>query len=130
MKLARVAPIRYIMPNSSIEFEEAQRYPKLKGLTVENWDKLVRTGRVIDATPEVLVSIGNSTANTIEDAKQNIGQLEGHKIERVESQLGNGTIEYPIVLSDGGEMDLLSGNTRLTTLVSRGITPKILVIEV
>jgi hypothetical protein len=130
MKLAALRAIRYVMPNIEREFEEAQRYKQLQKLSVDQWSQLVAAGHAVTANPPMLASIGNSTATSPDEAIECWEKLEPDKRARVTQALASGTIEYPIVLKIGNKMDLLSGNTRLTALVARGIQPQVWVIEI
>lgn len=122
--------LKYVMPNAEIEFDEAQRYDQLKHLSLEQWKMLVHSGYPTIASAQMLLRLGNTTASDQTSAEESFDELEPTKRARVLKALTQGQIEYPIVLKDGPDLDLLSGNTRLTALVARGWTPKVLIIDI
>ena len=122
--------IRYIMPNAKLEYDEAQRYDELREITLEQWEGLVATGQRTVLTLVTLSTIGNSTAINTQVAQENLSELDPEKIRRVQEAINSGTVEMPIVLKDGNTLDLLSGNTRLTLIVSKGLLPTVLVVAI
>lgn len=131
MRLSQVKnTIRYIMPNAELEYDEAQRYDELREITMEQWEGLVATGQRTPLTAATLATIGNSTATNVQVARENINELEPEKLERVQQAINSGIVEMPIILKDGNTLDLLSGNTRLTLLVSKGLLPTVLVVAI
>lgn len=122
--------LQYLTPNAEREFDESQRYESLRGMSVKQWCDFVRSGRAMSITPQMLTSIGNSTATSPEVARETLGDLEPEKQERALMALASGRVEYPIVLRDGNSLDLLAGNTRLTAIVAKGLTPKVWVVDV
>lgn len=130
MRLSQLSnTIQYAMPDAAAEYDEAQRYDQLKGISVDQWKQLVSAGKRVTLTPAILASIGNSTATDVAVARENLSELEPEKLARVKRLINRGTVEMPIVLQSGNTLDLLSGNTRLTLLVSKGVLPTVLVVS-
>jgi hypothetical protein len=108
--------IKYKLPNTTLEYGEAQRYPELQ-------DKEIWQGAVSNGTVTYLYKLKN-----VGNIDSKLSNLDKNKIKRVKEQVSKGTIEYPIVGNFDGKLDLISGNTRIAILKSMGIEPKVLLI--
>lgn len=117
-----VKKIIYTKPNFDNEWEEAIRYPEFEHLGKEGWLKLAELGYV-------------TNYSKIEDVLGNVDldfdNLEQNKIERFNKAFELGKIEVPIAVKfSDNDYDLVAGNTRLSGLVSKGIDPKIWVVDI
>jgi len=117
--------VKFVKPNFADEYEEALRYDELKDLSEEEWIDIAKTGKPIKF--EKLNNVGNTTKNSIADAKEHWKEVEAEKKERFLKH--KGPVEMPIVLKINQKYDLLSGNTRLTGCIINGIDPTVWLIE-
>ena len=109
--------VNYTMPNFNFEWEEANRYEQYRKIGKEEWIKLAKTGKVVD--------VDNRTANDIENTDAGEEYRDDHwdglvqaKRDRFTKALSSGQIELPIVARySDGQMELISGNTRLTGMM-------------
>jgi hypothetical protein len=108
--------IKYKLPNTTLEYGEAQRYPELQ-------DKKIWQDAVFKGTITYLYKLKN-----VGNIDSKLSNLDKNKIKRVKEQVSKGIIEYPIVGNFDGKLDLISGNTRIAVLKSMGIEPKVLLI--
>lgn len=114
--------ITYTKPNLEYEWEEAIRYPEFLKIGKKNWIKLANNGYDISFS-----KIQNNLGNVDLD----FTFLEDDKKARFEKAYKSGIIEYPIVVKFSDyDYDLVSGNTRVAGLVSKGIDPKLWVIDI
>jgi 4a-hydroxytetrahydrobiopterin dehydratase len=109
--------INFTMPNFDFEWEEANRYEQYRVLGKEEWIKLAKTGKV--------VVVNNRMANDIENTDAGEEYRDGHwdglvqaKRDRFTKALSSGQIELPIIARySDGQLELISGNTRLTGMM-------------
>ena len=106
------------------------RYPQLAKLGPAGFTALVNRGRNKKVTrPE---NIKNTTATSVQQAKQEFSRLEPDKRMRFQQALQTGQIERPIVVRFGpGDTNdvLIGGNTRFTGLMAMGIQPEVKFID-
>ena len=121
--------IAYRLPDFEAEWSEAKRYPALATAGKENWLKKAMTGEKRKITQKMLPKIGNTTASSFEDAKDNFSNLEKSKRARFVAAFKDRKIEMPIVIKMDGKYDLLGGNTRYTGLMAQGILPVVWLID-
>ena len=114
--------INYSKPNFEEEWEEAVRYPEFEEMGKEKWIKFAKNNFEI------------GVYNTIKDKLGNVDldfdNLNPDKKKRFEKLYKTGKIETPIAVKFSDDnYDLLGGNTRLAGLVSKGINPKLWIID-
>ncbi len=112
--------LEYKMPNFNYEWDEAQRYPKLKKLGKIKWLLLSKEGQKV-----LLSSLGD-----VSNLDPYLSGLEKEKVKRAESSFIEGKIELPIVVRIDGLNDLLGGNTRVALLQSKQIDPYVWFINI
>lgn len=109
---------RMTEPQFDVEWEEANRYPFLEALGKEGWIKLASNGEPYMITPDTVKRMSNTDAADPEA----FADLEVAKQQRFEDAIKLGRVEMPIVMikpkSEGGGMELIAGNTRLTGLMA------------
>jgi len=105
--------VKYRKPQFDVEWEEAQRYPFLRRLGPEGWNRLANTGRVISITKADVGQINNTDAMDYREWSR----LDPDKRERFVSALRAGNIEMPIVMKTSDGLELIAGNTRLTGMI-------------
>ena len=109
--------VNYTMPNFDFEWEEANRYEQYRKIGKEEWIKLAKTGKVVD--------VDNRMANDIENTEAGEEYRDDHwdglvkaKRDRFAKALSSGQIELPIIARySDGQLELISGNTRLTGMM-------------
>lgn len=109
--------VNYTMPNFNFEWEEANRYEQYRKIGKEEWIKLAKTGKVVD--------VDNRTANDIENTDAGEEYRDDHwdglvqaKRDRFTQAISSGQIELPIIARySDGQLELISGNTRLTGMM-------------
>ena len=110
---------RMTEPQFDVEWEEANRYPYLEKLGKEGWIKLAKT----KGEPFMITSTNvGKIANTDAADPDSFEQLEVAKKLRFDDAIKLGRVEMPIVMvkprSEGGGLELIAGNTRLTGLMA------------
>ena len=110
---------RMTEPQFDVEWEEANRYPYLEKLGKEGWIKLAKT----KGEPFMITSTNvGKIANTDAADPDSFEQLEVAKKLRFDDAVKLGRVEMPIVMvkprSEGGGLELIAGNTRLTGLMA------------
>ena len=109
--------INFTMPNFNFEWEEANRYEQYRKIGKEEWIKLAKTGKAVD--------VDNRMANDIENTDAGEEYRDDHwdglvqaKRDRFAKALSSGQIELPIIARySDGQLELISGNTRLTGMM-------------
>ena len=109
--------VNFTMPNFDFEWEEANRYAQYRKIGKEEWIKLAKTGKVVD--------VDNRMANDIENTEAGEEYRDDHwdglvqaKRDRFAKALSSGQIELPIIARySDGQLELISGNTRLTGMM-------------
>lgn len=114
--------MKYVKPNFDYEWTEALRYREFEKMGKEGWLKVANENYDI------------TNFEKIEDILNNVDldyeSLEEDKKKRFEDSFKKGEIEIPIVVKfNENDYDLLGGNTRLAGLVSKGINPKLWVVD-
>ena len=114
--------MKYLKPNFDHEWMEALRYREFEKMGKEGWLK------VADENYDI------TNFEKIKDVLNNVDldydSLEDDKKKRFENSFKNGEIEIPVAVKfSENDYDLLGGNTRLAGLVSKGINPKLWVID-
>jgi hypothetical protein len=105
---------KFVEPNFSNEWEEAERYPEFVKLGKDAWIKLAKKGKAI--TINSAQDINNTDAADPDSFKL----LHPEKQKRALAQLEKGIIEMPIVaVYSDGQKELIGGNTRLTAMMAR-----------
>ena len=113
--------ITYTKPNFEYEWEEAIRYPEFEEMGKEGWLKAAKNGSITKYS-KIKDVLGNVDLH--------FDGLEEPKKQRFNQAFEKGKIELPIVVKfDDQNYDLVAGNTRLSGLVSKGIDPTLLVVE-
>ena len=113
--------ITYTKPNFEHEWEEAIRYPEFEEMGKEGWLKAAKNGSITKYS-KIKDVLGNVDLH--------FDVLEEPKKQRFNRAFEKGKIELPIVVKfDDQNYDLVAGNTRLSGLVSKGIDPTLLVVE-
>ena len=109
--------INFTMPNFDYEWGEANRYPEYRKLGKEEWIKLAKTGKVIDVNNRMANDIENTEAGE-EHRYDYWDGLVKDKRDRFAKALSSGQIELPIIARySDGQLELISGNTRLTGMM-------------
>jgi len=113
--------IKYVEPDLDMEWGEAARYPEFKNLGKSEWKKIAKKGET--AKWDTLVDVGNVDTD--------LNNLDKNKRKRAEEAITKGIVELPIVGRwPDGTMDLIGGNTRIATLLSRGYNPEVWIVDV
>ena len=109
--------INFTMPNFDFEWEEANRYEQYRVLGKEKWIKLAKTGKAVDVDNRMANDIENTEAG--EEFRYDYWDgLVQAKRDRFTKALSSGQIELPIIARySDGQMELISGNTRLTGMM-------------
>jgi hypothetical protein len=111
----------YTAPDLEVEWEEANRYPEFQKSGKDKWFEIAKQGKVVRWSE--LDNVGN--------VEQDLYSLDQNKVKQVAVDIKRNKIELPIVgqWSDG-HLDLISGNTRIASLLNRGHDPKVWLINV
>jgi hypothetical protein len=111
----------YTKPNLEHEWPEANRYPEFHKLGKDQWIKIARQGSMAKW----------SSLNDVGNVDSDLSNLEPEKRKRAAAMVNRGKVELPIVGRwPDGYLDLIAGNTRLTTLLDQGHDPKVWVVDV
>lgn len=100
---------------------------------LESFSKAVKKGKVIILTEAADRKIGNrSRTSSLEELKNLTGGYRFPRdVDRIVSGFkDNDSMPYPILLKQGNDLWVMSGNTRLDAAYILGITPKVLIVEV
>jgi hypothetical protein len=118
----RINEVKYSKPNFNVEWEEAIRYPELKKIGKDNWEKISKKGYITKYS-KIKDVLGNVDLN--------FNSLEKEKKQRFQSAFKKGQIEMPIAVKfSNSDYDLLAGNTRLSGLVNNGEDPNIWIVDI
>jgi len=118
----RINEVSYSKPNFNVEWEEAIRYPELKKIGKDNWEKISKKGYITKYS-KIKDALGNVDLN--------FNSLEKEKKQRFQSAFKKGKIEMPIAVKfSDSDYDLLAGNTRLSGLVNNGEDPNIWIVDI
>jgi hypothetical protein len=101
--------------------------------TAEDFKSAVKAGKAkkISQAQDRQIAY-RSRSDSIEELKD---LVESYRFPRdvdriIDGFKTNAKIPYPIVLSDGGRLRIMAGNTRMDTAYLMGVTPKVLIVEV
>ena len=105
---------KFVEPNFSSEWEEAERYPEFQKIGKEAWIELAKKGK------EFTIKSAKGINNTDAADPDSFKSLDPNKQKRALAQLEKGTIEMPIVaVYSDGHKELVGGNTRLTAMMAK-----------
>lgn len=114
--------MKLLKPNFNFEWDEAQRYPEFKKMGKENWVEFAKSNFYITFYSKIKDVLGNVDLN--------FEKLEPLKKKRFINNFEKREVEMPIVVKfSNDDYDLLGGNTRLAGMVSKGLNPKLWVID-
>jgi hypothetical protein len=114
--------MKYSKPNFEHEWSEALRYREFEKMGEEKWIK--------KASKDFNITNYKKIEDVLNNVDLDYETLEDEKKKRFEKHFKEGEIEIPIVVKFGeNDYDLLGGNTRLAGLISKGINPKLWVVD-
>ena len=114
--------MKYLKPNFAEEWNEALRYREFEKMGKNEWVEYAKNNFQI----QVYSGIKDNLSNVDLD----YDSLNPEKKKRFEHSFKKGKIEIPIAVKfSENDYDLLGGNTRLSGLISKGINPKLWVID-
>ena len=107
---------KFVEPNFSSEWEEAERYPEFVKIGKEAWIELAKKGK------EFTIKSAKGINNTDAADPDSFKSLDPNKQKRALAQLKKGKVEMPIVaVYSDGYKELIGGNTRLTAMMARDV---------
>ena len=114
--------MKYLKPNFEHEWSEALRYREFEKMGKDEWLK--------KASKDFEISNFNSIKDILNNVDLDYDTLEDEKKKRFEKDFKKGKIEIPMVVKfSDTDYDLLGGNTRIAGLISKGINPKLWVVD-
>jgi len=114
--------MKYLKPNFEHEWSEALRYREFEKMGEEKW--------LEKASKDFEISNFNSIKDILNNVDLDYDTLEDEKKKRFEKDFKKGKIEIPMVVKfSDTDYDLLGGNTRIAGLISKGINPKLWVVD-
>lgn len=114
--------VRFTNPNLLFEWNEAKRYPEFEGMGQDGWTAYATKNGYITKFSQIKTNLGNVDLD--------ISKLDKNKKKRFETAYEKRTMEMPIAVKFGkNDYDLVAGNTRLAGCFSKGIDPKIWVVD-
>jgi hypothetical protein len=114
--------MKYSKPNLEHEWMEALRYREFEKMGKEGWIDVASNNYTVISYSKIKDILGNVDLD--------FDSLEDEKKERFEHAFEKGEVEIPIAVKfNDNDYDLLGGNTRLAGLISKGIDPKIYVVD-
>ncbi len=114
--------MKYLKPNFEHEWSEALRYREFEKMGEEKW--------LEKASKDFEISNFNSIKDILNNVDLDYDTLEDEKKKRFEKDFKKGKIEIPMVVKfSDTDYDLLGGNTRVAGLISKGINPKLWVVD-
>ena len=114
--------MKYLKPNFEHEWSEALRYREFEKMGEEKW--------LEKASKDFEISNFNSIKDILNNVDLDYDTLEDEKKKRFEKDFKKGKIEIPMVVKfSNTDYDLLGGNTRVAGLISKGINPKLWVVD-
>ncbi len=114
--------MKYLKPNIDHEWMEALRYREFEKMGEEKW--------LEKASKDFEISNFNSIKDILNNVDLDYDTLEDEKKKRFEKDFKKGKIEIPMVVKfSDTDYDLLGGNTRVAGLISKGINPKLWVVD-
>lgn len=113
--------MRYLPPNLEHEWMEALRYREFEKMGKKGWIEVASNNYTI---------ISYSKIKRLKNVDLDYDTLDKDKRKRFEEAFEKGKVEIPIAVKfSNKEYDLLGGNTRLAGLITKGIDPKIYVVD-
>jgi hypothetical protein len=113
--------MRYLPPNLEHEWMEALRYREFEKMGKKGWIEVASNNYTI---------ISYSKIKRLKNVDLDYDTLDEDKRKRFEEAFEKGKVEIPIAVKfSNKEYDLLGGNTRLAGLITKGIDPKIYVVD-
>ena len=114
--------MEYLKPNFEHEWSEALRYREFEKMGEEKWIEKASKDFDITNYKKIKDSLGNVDLD--------FDTLDNEKKKRFEKDFKKGKVEIPMVVKfSDNDYDLLGGNTRLAGLISKGINPKLWVVD-
>lgn len=114
--------MKYTKPNFEHEWMEALRYREFEKMGMEGWLK--------KAEHDFEISNYNSIKDKLGNVNLDFDDLDNEKKKRFNKAFEKGEVEIPMVVKfSDNDYDLLGGNTRLSGLISKGINPKLWVVD-
>lgn len=115
--------MKYTKPNLGHEWMEALRYREFEKMGEKGWLDIASNNYSIISYSKIKNVLGNVDLD--------FDSLEDEKKKRFEKSFEKGSVEIPIAVKfSDDDYDLLGGNTRLAGLISKGINPKIYVVDI
>lgn len=115
--------MEYTKPNLGHEWMEALRYREFEKMGEKGWLDIASKNYTITSYSKIKDVLGNVDLE--------FDSLEDEKKKRFEKSFEKGKVEIPIAVKfSDNDYDLLGGNTRLAGLISKGIDPKIYVVDI
>ena len=114
--------MKYLKPNFEHEWMEALRYREFEKMGKEEWLNV--------ASNNFTIINYNKVKSVLSNVDLDFDSLDEDKKKRFEMSFNKGAIEIPIAVKfSESDYDLLGGNTRLAGLISKGVNPKIWVVD-
>jgi hypothetical protein len=114
--------MQYTKPNLEHEWMEALRYREFEKMGKDKWLETASKDYTIISYNKIKDKLGNVDLD--------FDSLEDEKKKRFEVAFKKDKVEIPIAVKfSENDYDLLGGNTRLAGLISKGVDPKIYVVD-
>jgi hypothetical protein len=114
--------MEYLKPNFEHEWSEALRYREFEKMGKDKW--------LEKASKDFEISNFKSIKDILNNVDLDYDTLEDEKKKRFDEAFKKGKVEIPMVVKfSDTDYDLLGGNTRLAGLISKGINPKLWVVD-
>ena len=114
--------MKYCKPNFKEEWQEALRYREFEKMGYDGWLDVAQNNFQITNFEAI--------ENVLNNVDLDYDSLDENKKQRFEDAFERGVVEIPMVVRFGkNDYDLLGGNTRLAGLISKGINPKLWVVN-
>lgn len=114
--------MKYSKPNFKEEWQEALRYREFEKMGYDGWLDVAQNNFQITNFEAI--------ENVLNNVDLDYDSLDENKKQRFEDAFERGVVEIPMVVRFGkNDYDLLGGNTRLAGLISKGINPKLWVVN-
>ena len=114
--------MKYLKPNIDHEWMEALRYREFEKMGKDKW--------LEKASKDFEISNFKSIKDILNNVDLDYDTLEDEKKKRFDEAFKKGKVEIPMVVKfSDTDYDLLGGNTRLAGLISKGINPKLWVVD-
>jgi len=114
--------MEYLKPNFEHEWSEALRYREFEKMGKDKW--------LEKASKDFEISNFKLIKDILNNVDLDYDTLEDEKKKRFDEAFEKGKVEIPMVVKfSDTDYDLLGGNTRLAGLISKGINPKLWVVD-